>query len=112
MYLDPVAGFINDSLPGSFGEEILDNFFMQNNFGEKPSIIDKLLFIGNRGLGALDFRPAQKFNDDTNKVLMLKDTYEEVKRSHQLIQNQRKFILEIEQKIPSPCRVYICNHKI
>jgi len=80
VYLDRVAGFISDSLPGSFGEEILDNFFMQNHSGKKPTIIDTLLFIGNRGLGALEFRPAHEFHDDTNKVLMLKDIFEEVKK--------------------------------
>lgn len=79
VYLERVAGFISDSLPGSFGEEILDNFFMQNNSGEKPTIIDKLLFIGNRGLGALEFRPAHIINDNTNTILSLKEIYEEVK---------------------------------
>ena len=80
IYLDSVAGFISDSLPGSFGEEILDNFFIQNNSGKKPTIIDKLLFIGNRGLGALEFRPAYVLNEETDKILSLKNIYEEVKK--------------------------------
>ncbi|QSZ43189.1 type II toxin-antitoxin system HipA family toxin (plasmid) [Sulfurimonas aquatica] len=80
IYLDRVAGFISDSLPGSFGEEILDNFFMQNSSGIKPTIIDKLLFIGNRGLGAIEFRPAHIINDNTNTILSLKDIYDEVKK--------------------------------
>ena len=80
VYLNRVAGFISDSLPGSFSEEILDNFFIQNNSGKKPTIIDKLLFIGNRGLGALEFRPAHILNEETDKTLSLKDIYEEVKK--------------------------------
>lgn len=80
LYLDRVAGFISDSLPGSFGEEILDNFFMQNNNGNRPTIIDKLLFIGNRGLGALEFRPAHQLSNETQQILSLKDIYEEVKK--------------------------------
>ena len=83
VYLDRVAGFISDSLPGSFGTEILDNFFSKNNSGDKPTIIDKLIFIGNRGLGALEFRPAHEFNDDTKKIMSLKEIYEEVKKLKQ-----------------------------
>lgn len=29
-YLEKVAGFISDSLPGNFGNEILQNFFLTN----------------------------------------------------------------------------------
>ncbi len=80
VYQERVAGFVSDSLPGSFGNEILDKFFEQNNSGEKPTIIEKLLFIGNRGLGALEFRPAHKLGETIEKTLSLKDIYEEAKR--------------------------------
>lgn len=80
VYNERVAGFISDSLPGNFGNEIFDKFFAQNNEGLKPTIIEKLLFIGNRGLGALEFRPAHNFEDDTHKTLLLKDMYEELKK--------------------------------
>jgi len=80
VFLERVAGFVSDSLPGSFGNEILDKFFEQNTTGEKPTIIEKLLFIGNRGLGALEFRPAHKFDETVEKILALKDIYEEAKK--------------------------------
>ncbi len=80
VYQERVAGFVSDSLPGSFGNEILDRFFEQNNSGEKPTIIEKLLFIGNQGLGALEFRPAHRFNEGVEKILALKDIYEEAKK--------------------------------
>jgi len=79
VYQERVAGFVSDSLPGSFGNEILDNFFEMNS-GKKPTIIEKLLFIGNRGLGALEFRPAQKFEDSMSKTIALKEIYEEAKK--------------------------------
>ena len=80
VFQDRVAGFVSDSLPGNFGNEILDNFFEQNNSGEKPTIVEKLLFIGNRGLGALEFRPAYELDGTTEKTLALKDIYEEAKK--------------------------------
>jgi len=79
LFQERVAGFVSDSLPGSFGHEILDSFFAQNSSGEKPSIIDKLLFIGNQGLGALEFRPQYNFDKSTEKTLALKELYEEIK---------------------------------
>ena len=79
VFQERVAGFVSDSLPGSFGNEILDNFFEMNS-GKKPTIIEKLLFIGNRGLGALEFRPAQKFEDSVSKTIALKEIYEEAKK--------------------------------
>ena len=80
VFQERVAGFVSDSLPGSFGNEILENFFEQNKNGEKPTIIEKLLFIGNRGLGALEFRPAHEFDTTTEKILTLKEIYEEAKK--------------------------------
>ncbi|MEA2110870.1 MAG: HipA domain-containing protein [Campylobacterota bacterium] len=80
VFQERVAGFVSDSLPGSFGDEILDKFFEQNNNGAKPTIIEKLLFIGNRGLGALEFRVAHEFDETIEKTLALKDIYEEAKK--------------------------------
>ncbi len=79
VFQERVAGFVSDSLPGNFGNEILENFFEQKS-GEKPTIIEKLLFIGNRGLGALEFRPAHKFDETMEKIVVLKDIYEEHKK--------------------------------
>ncbi|MDF1879038.1 type II toxin-antitoxin system HipA family toxin [Sulfurimonas sp. SAG-AH-194-C20] len=79
VFQERVAGFISDSLPGSFGNEILDNFFEMNS-GKKPTIIEKLLFIGNRGLGALEFRPAQEFENSVSETMALKEIYEEAKK--------------------------------
>lgn len=56
VHLQRVAGFISDSLPGNFGNEILNNFFLQNK-NIYPTVSDKLLFIGNRGLGAITYEP-------------------------------------------------------
>ncbi len=53
-----LEGVFIDSLPDSAGMEILDKYFEDNHPGFEPNTIDKLLFIGDVSLGALEYRPA------------------------------------------------------
>ncbi len=78
VHLERVAGFISDSLPGSFGNEILNNFFLQNS-NKYPTVSDKLLFIGNRGLGAVTFEPSMEKENTLVHTLELKSMFEKVK---------------------------------
>ena len=78
-FLDRVAGFISDSLPGNFGNEILDNFFNDTR-GRYPTVSDKLLFIGNKGLGAITFQPSIEEDSYPDDTIELRDMFEEAKR--------------------------------
>lgn len=78
-FLERVPGFVSDSLPGSFGTDILNNFFQENTNGKLPTVVDKLLFIGNRGLGALEFRPQAEIQESDIKTLSLKEVFEKAK---------------------------------
>jgi len=78
LFLEKVAGFISDSLPGNFGNEILQNFFLTNQ-NKYPTVSDKLLFIGNRGLGALTFHPSIEYDNNMQETLALKDMFSKVK---------------------------------
>lgn len=78
-HLGGVAGFISDSLPGRFGDEILENFFLQNT-KRYPTISDKLSFIGDRGLGALTYEPCLERTNPMNDTIGLKTMFEEAKR--------------------------------
>ncbi|PID48358.1 MAG: phosphatidylinositol kinase [Proteobacteria bacterium] len=77
-HLESVAGFISDSLPGHFGDEILQNFFLKN-LNKYPSVSDKLLFIGNRGLGALTYEPSLQKEYDMSQTMELKTMFERAK---------------------------------
>jgi serine/threonine-protein kinase HipA len=79
VHLEKISGFISDSLPGSFGNDILNNFFLQNS-NKYPTISDKLLFIGDNGLGALRFEPSINTDDNTQHILQLKDMFNEAKK--------------------------------
>ncbi len=78
VYLDRVAGFISDSLPGSFGNEILNNFFLQNK-NIYPTVCDKLLFIGNRGLGAIIYEPSLEKETNFDHTIELKSLFDKAK---------------------------------
>ncbi len=78
VYLERVAGFISDSLPGNFGNEILTNFFLKNS-NKYPTVSDKLLFIGNRGLGAITFEPSVEKENCFVDIIELKSMFQKVK---------------------------------
>lgn len=78
VHLERVAGFISDSLPGSFGNEILKNFFLKTS-NKYPTVSDKLLFIGNRGLGAITYEPSHEKENGFEQTIELKSMFEKAK---------------------------------
>lgn len=62
-----LPGLIADSLPDKYGNLLIEKWLTQN--GRPPDSmnpVEKLCFIGNRGMGALEFEPAQlKTNKNT-----------------------------------------------
>ncbi|MBE0515528.1 HipA domain-containing protein [Sulfurimonas sp.] len=78
VFQQRVAGFISDSLPGNFGNEILNNFFLQN-LDKYPTASDKLLFIGHRGLGAITYEPSMEKANGLIETIALKSMFEKAK---------------------------------
>jgi len=74
-HLERVPGFVSDSLPGNFGTEILKNYFESKNNGTPPTVIDKLLFIGDRGLGALSYEPHKNPSENDTDSLTLREMF-------------------------------------
>lgn len=51
--------FIADSLPDAWGNRLFDRWLRQNHItGNAEKTLYKLMFIGRRGMGALEFEPA------------------------------------------------------
>lgn len=64
--------FISDSLPDKFGTELFAKFIEKEGKNYRDlSPIEKLAYIGNRGMGALEFRPI-RHNQNNTKILDLK----------------------------------------
>ncbi|MBN2820078.1 MAG: type II toxin-antitoxin system HipA family toxin [Bacteroidales bacterium] len=55
-----LPGLLADSLPDKYGNQLIEQWLAQN--GRPPNSmnpVEKLCFIGSRGMGALEFEPAQ-----------------------------------------------------
>ena len=55
-----LPGLLADSLPDKYGNQLIEKWLAQN--GRPPNSmnpVEKLCFIGSRGMGALEFEPAQ-----------------------------------------------------
>ena len=57
-----LPGLISDHLPGSYGMNFLDRFMFEH-LKRKPTIMERLQFLGTHTLGALEFHPAHKTED-------------------------------------------------
>ncbi len=64
--------FISDSLPDKFGTELFSKYLEKEGKNYRDlSPMEKLAYIGSRGMGALEFRPA-KHEQVNNQLLNLK----------------------------------------
>ncbi|RXK14206.1 phosphatidylinositol kinase [Halarcobacter mediterraneus] len=77
-YLEGVPGFVSDSLPGNFGTKILNEYFL-DTIKAYPTIVDKLLFIGDNGLGALSYKPNKELKKEDEQTIQLKEMFEKAK---------------------------------
>lgn len=60
-----LPAFIADSLPGRWGNTVFDAWAAENGIRTSEiTSVDKLLFIGKRGMGALEFEPAEKVGQE------------------------------------------------
>lgn len=63
--------FISDSLPDKFGTKLFSKYLEKEGRNYRDlTPLEKLAYIGNRGMGALEFRPA-KHQQTNNQILNL-----------------------------------------
>lgn len=59
-----LPGFLADSLPDRFGNQLIDMWLVsQGKTIESMNPLERLCYIGKRGIGALEFEPAFNFGD-------------------------------------------------
>lgn len=73
-----LPGLISDHLPGSYGMDFMDRF-MYGHLRRKPTIMERLQFLGTHTLGALEFHPAHK-TQEYKEILDIAKVYNESKR--------------------------------
>lgn len=61
--------FISDSMPDNWGNKVFSKWLEEKHLKNKQiNPVDRLAFIGNRGMGALEFQPAYLAEDSSANV--------------------------------------------
>lgn len=59
-----LPGLIADSLPDKFGTQIINEWFATHGLpNEEITPLDRLCYVGKRGMGALEFEPSKDFSE-------------------------------------------------
>jgi serine/threonine-protein kinase HipA len=57
-----LPGIFADSLPDTYGNQLIDLYMAEQNIPpEDITALDRLLYVGERGMGALEYQPAAEF---------------------------------------------------
>lgn len=67
-----VPGIIADSLPDKFGNQLIDLFMAERGIPSASiTTLDRLLYVGGRGMGALEYEPSEDFDAPIARTLAL-----------------------------------------
>jgi serine/threonine-protein kinase HipA len=67
-----IPGIFADSLPDKYGNQLIDLFMADKNIAAAEiTALDRLLYVGNRGMGALEYHPIEPVSDGANASLRL-----------------------------------------
>lgn len=77
-----MPGVFFDSLPDKYGMAFIDRYFEGQGLRlSEITLLHKLAFIGDRGMGAIEYRPKEhEESNDIESVLQAKDAYEDMKK--------------------------------
>jgi serine/threonine-protein kinase HipA len=91
-----LPGFIADSLPDKFGNQLIDQYFANKGISEKDiTALDRLLYVGNRSMGALEYRPSVELTKNNGgAVLNLQDLAE---LSDLVTNNKKEFAKKLSE---------------
>ncbi len=64
-----LPGMVADSLPDKFGTIVINRYLeSRGKTADSLSVIEKLCYTGKRGMGALEYEPAQELISDSNSL--------------------------------------------
>lgn len=59
-----LPGIFADSLPDAYGSRLIDLFMAEKGIpGDRITALDRLLYVGKRGMGAFEYQPSKEFAD-------------------------------------------------
>jgi serine/threonine-protein kinase HipA len=84
-----LPGLLADSLPDKFGNQLIDRWLVEQDRDPASfSPVERLCYVGNRGMGALEFYPATAPQLQQHQAL---DIEELVKLANQVLNDRRDF---------------------
>lgn len=96
-----IAGVFFDSLPDKHGMPFIDRYFEKQ--GLKPfevTLLHKLAFIGDRGMGAIEYLPKEDDTAVTSDIAInAKEAYEEMKQGIQSDDSSIESLMNIRQSV-------------
>jgi len=63
MFAEGMPGVINDSMPDGYGAMLMLKYSRQKQISGKITSLHKLAFVGNDGIGALEYTPSDNYHD-------------------------------------------------
>ena len=82
-YFEGLAGVFHDTLPDKFGTKVIERYFESKNIPpHELTVIQKLIFVGDKSIGAITYKPvAHKIEEEKNNELIeLQNFYENAKK--------------------------------
>lgn len=90
-----LPGMLSDVLPDDFGNSLIDRWLKLNGINKASfSPLDRLTYIGSRGMGALEFEPAKKLGYDQTTELNIASL---VELSGKLLRERENLSLNLQE---------------
>ncbi len=76
-----LPGVFADALPDQFGNAVIRRYFeQQGRASDAMSPLQRLLYVGDRAMGALEFRPPLDRGPDTDEALEVRELVDQARR--------------------------------
>ncbi len=82
-YFQTLAGVFFDSLPDKFGTKVMERYYeSKGKTAHDLTVLQKLIYIGSKGMGALEYEPSEEFLDDFESIepLEIRELYESTRK--------------------------------
>ncbi|MFW6307483.1 MAG: type II toxin-antitoxin system HipA family toxin [Campylobacterales bacterium] len=82
-YFEGLAGVFHDTLPDKFGTKVIERYFESKNIPpHELTIIQKLMFVGDKSIGAITYKPViHKIEESKiSELIELQNFYENAKK--------------------------------
>lgn len=76
-----LPALLADALPDDFGNALIDAWMAQRGIAKSSvTVLDRLAYMGKRGMGALEFRPARGAHKESSAPVEMQELVEEARR--------------------------------